>query len=138
MSKPLVIIESPFKGETPEQEAEHLAYARRALRDSLDRGEAPFASHLLYTQVLDDGVPEERKLGMEAGWAWQCACKMEVSPLSSAILPATTTIAVYADYGVSDGMAKALERASTLACSSPRVEFRYIGKNPEARIKDET
>jgi hypothetical protein len=36
------------------------------------RGEAPIASHLLYTQpgVLNDGVPAERAHGIEAGLAW--------------------------------------------------------------------
>jgi hypothetical protein len=133
----LVIIESPFKGETTDQEAEHLVYARRALRDSLNRGEAPFASHLLYTQVLDDSVPEERKLGMEAGWAWQSACRTVRPVVGGNSVPMTTIIAVYADYGVSSGMGKALERASTLAGCSPRIEFRRIGKNPEIRIPAE-
>jgi len=65
----LVILESPYAGEV---EA-NLAYARAALRDSLSRGEAPIASHLLYTQpgVLDDLVPEERTLGIAAGLAWR-------------------------------------------------------------------
>lgn len=66
--KRLVIIESPYAGEV---EA-NVAYARAAMRDSLSRGEAPIASHLLYTQpgVLDDGIPEERQLGIDAGLQW--------------------------------------------------------------------
>lgn len=40
------------------------------MRDSLQRGEAPIASHLLYTQVLDDTVVKERKQGIEAGFSW--------------------------------------------------------------------
>lgn len=60
-----VIIESPYAGDV-ELNAQ---YARECLRDSLTRGEAPIASHLLYTQpgVLDDAVPRERALGIEAG-----------------------------------------------------------------------
>lgn len=38
--------------------------------DALDRGEAPYASHLLYTQMLDDTIPAERELGIKAGFAW--------------------------------------------------------------------
>jgi hypothetical protein len=62
-----VILESPYAGDV---EA-NMRYARAAMRDSLMRGEAPFASHLLYTQegVLLDSVPEERTLGIEAGFA---------------------------------------------------------------------
>jgi hypothetical protein len=64
----LVIVESPYAGDI---EA-NVAYARAAIRDCLRRGEAPIASHLLYTQegVLRDGVPEERAQGIAAGLAW--------------------------------------------------------------------
>lgn len=65
----LVILESPYAGEV---EA-NVAYARAAVRDSLARGEAPIASHLLYTQpgILDDLVPDERAQGIAAGLAWR-------------------------------------------------------------------
>jgi len=41
---------------------ENLKYLRRCMVDCLKRGEAPYASHGLYTQegVLDDTVSEER------------------------------------------------------------------------------
>ena len=42
----LVILESPYAGDV----AANVKYARRCVRDSLSRGEAPIASHLLYTQ----------------------------------------------------------------------------------------
>ena len=63
-----VILESPYAGDL----GRNIKYPRACLRDSIHRGEAPLASHLLYTQegVLDDGDPEERKLGIEAGLAW--------------------------------------------------------------------
>lgn len=65
MSTKLVIIESPYAGDVEQ----NLVYARACLRDSLERGEAPIASHLLYTQpnVLDDNVPIERLWGIDAG-----------------------------------------------------------------------
>ena len=43
MQGEFVIIESPFKGNTPAEEAENIAYAKEVMRDSLYRGEAPFA-----------------------------------------------------------------------------------------------
>ena len=48
-----VILESPYAGDVET----NLRNARAAMRDCLLRGEAPYASHLLYTQpgVLDDG-----------------------------------------------------------------------------------
>ena len=55
----LVIFESPYAGDV---EA-NTEYARRCVRDSLMRGEAPIASHLLYTQP---GILHEpRKLTFE-------------------------------------------------------------------------
>lgn len=74
-----VVVESPFATakitlasgvEYEALQADNVAYARACMHDCLvNHGEAPFASHLLYTQegVLDDDVPDERKLGIEAG-----------------------------------------------------------------------
>jgi len=108
MTKPrLVILESPFAGEVDR----NVAYARAALADCLRRGEAPLASHLLYTQagVLDDDEPEERRLGIEAGLAW------------GRVADATV---VYADLGVSGGMREGIARA---AREGRPVEHRSLG-----------
>ena len=114
----LVILESPFagKGDTPADIAQDayrkLKYARRCVRDSLLRGEAPIASHLLYTQpdILRDWVPEERAHGIAAGLAWRSVADASV---------------VYCDLGVSEGMRQGIEaaRASGLV-----VEERYVGE----------
>jgi hypothetical protein len=82
------------------------------MADSLARGEAPFASHALYTLpgVLDDDVPEERRRGMEAGFAWG---------------EAADQVAVYVDLGVSRGMLEGCERAA--AAGLPREARRVEG-----------
>ena len=82
-----VVIESPLAGDT---EA-NIAYAKRCMLDCLRRGEAPYASHLLYAQpgILDDLKHNERALGIEAGLVW---CK------------SAEKIAVYVDRGISTGM----------------------------------
>lgn len=85
----------------------NVRYARRALLDSLGRGEAPYASHLLYTQVLDDSTPEQRQHGLEAGWAWQSV---------------VDAVVVYTDWGISAGMQAAIDSAK---CP---VEYRSIGR----------
>jgi hypothetical protein len=87
-----VIIESPYAGDIKRNEQ----YARECMLDSLRRGEAPFLSHLLYTQVLDDTDPEQRETGIEAGLAWQDQADAVVG---------------YIDYGISPGMELALKRA---------------------------
>lgn len=90
----LVIVESPFAGDVER----NLKYLRAAMRDCLDRGEAPFASHGLYTQegVLDDDNPAERDAGIEAGLRWGAK--------------ADATVA-YVDLGISAGMRRGIERA---------------------------
>lgn len=83
----LIVIESPYAG----QVEENVEYARACIKDALGRGEAPIASHLLYTQpgILDDTVPQERALGIGAGLAWAYASDYAV---------------FYVDKGVSKGM----------------------------------
>lgn len=85
-------------------------YARACVRDSLARGEAPIASHLLYTQrgILRDGVPAERQWGIDAGLAWR------------AVADATV---VYDDRGVSSGMRYGIKMA--LVSGKP-VETRQL------------
>lgn len=88
----LVIVESPFAGDV----ATNRAYAIRALRDSLYRGEAPFASHLAYTEALSDDNPDERRMGIEAGLA---------------VGQHADLTAVYTDLGFSHGMLLGIDRA---------------------------
>ena len=71
-----VAVESPYAGYVDY----NTAYAKACVNDSLKRGEAPYASHLFYTQegLLNDTIPEERKLGMEAGKIWELAAEVNV------------------------------------------------------------
>lgn len=92
-----VILESPFRGSTPEETEKNKAYARDCMMDSLRRGESPLASHLLWPGILDDAKPEERALGIEAGLAWGPVAEMTV---------------VYMDRGMSPGMRHGIERAA--------------------------
>jgi hypothetical protein len=65
-----VAIESPFAGKDAAELAYNREYALAAMRDCLARGESPYASHLLLTQLLDDEIPEQRELGISAGLEW--------------------------------------------------------------------
>jgi hypothetical protein len=60
-----VSIESPFAGDVRRN---HL-YLQACIRDCLARGETPYASHQMLTEALDDNVPEQRALGINAGLA---------------------------------------------------------------------
>ncbi|MEX3984109.1 DUF4406 domain-containing protein [Paraburkholderia sp. EG287A] len=110
MTMTRVIIESPFAGDTKADIEANLTYARAAMHDCLLRGEAPFASHALYTQegVLDDKVPEQRKLGIEAGLVWGALANKTV---------------VYQDRGISPGMEQGIARARR---EGRPVEFRTL------------
>ena len=102
----LVILESPYAGDVEN----NVAYARACMADCLHRGEAPFVSHLLYTQpgVLDDTIPEQRKLGMEAGFEWRRVAELTV---------------VYTDNGISSGMQEGIDRSIEMGIP---VEYRSI------------
>lgn len=102
----LVILESPFAGDVEK----HVRYARACMVDCLRRGDAPFASHLLYTQegVLDDDVQEDRTLGIEAGLAWGQKAELTV---------------VYTDCGISGGMKTGIARA---LIDGRHVEYRQL------------
>ena len=100
----LVIVESPWRGDT-----EHnFLYGIACLRDSICRGESPYASHLYLTLALDDTNAEERDLGIRCGYAWWRAASL---------------IAFYTDLGWSQGMIAAHYRARSYGI---RVEERSI------------
>lgn len=90
-----VCIESPLKGDLKG----NVQYARTCLRHVLDEGHAPFASHLLYTQVLDDRVEEHRELGITAGLAHGDNCDERW---------------FFVDKGWSDGMYRAMKHAEAI------------------------
>lgn len=101
-----VIIESPYAGDIQQ----NVDYARRCLKDSLSRGEAPIASHLLYTQpgILDDENPSERQVGIRAGLEWLSVADLSV---------------VYTDRGISDGMKQGIFAALDAGVD---VEYRTL------------
>lgn len=103
----LVILESPFAGDVDR----NVAYARACVRDCLSLGEAPIASHLLYTQpgILRDEIPEERQWGIDAGLAW------------GRVADATV---VYTDHGISRGMEYGISAAEQVGRT---VEYRRLG-----------
>ena len=109
-----VLLESPYKGYDWRDVEENLRYARACMHNCLLRGEAPYASHLLLTQegILDDKIPNERALGIEAGLLWgECA----------------ETSVVYIDRGIGEGMKKGIRRARELGRP---VLYRSLYGNP--------
>ena len=106
----LVILESPYRGKTPEETAENIEYACACVRDSLSRNESPLASHLLYTRagILRDEDPAERQWGIDAGLAWHKVSEATV---------------VYTDKGISQGMQYGIDFA---AKNGKTIEYRTL------------
>ena len=107
----LVIIESPYKGKVKQ----NLAYAKKCMFDSLMRGESPFASHLLYTQVLDDAIKKQRDMGMERAFNWYKHADL---------------MAVYIDKGISDGMKRGIKVAEKFGIE---MVYRTLNGNSNRR-----
>lgn len=105
-----VILESPYAGFSEGDIAVNVEYGRRCVRDALLRGDAPIASHLLYTQpgILRDDVPDERRHGINAGLVWLSVAEASV---------------VYVDRGITPGMLQGIKRARALGRD---VEFRSL------------
>lgn len=101
-----VILESPYAGDIER----NISYARKCIRHSLSLGEAPIASHLLYTQegILDDDDHEERQWGIDAGLVWKEVAESHV---------------FYIDHGISSGMEYAIDFATN---NNIPIEYRRI------------
>lgn len=104
----LVCVESPWKATDAYSVEQHRTYAQYAMQDCFKRGEAPFASHLLYTPILDDDCLPERLQGIEAGLLWGVHCDF---------------VAVYIDMGISEGMRQAIDYWGNL---DKRIDRRTI------------
>jgi hypothetical protein len=115
-----VVIESPFAALTPAGVARNTRYVRACMRDSLLRGESPYASHALYTLpgVLRDEIPEDRERGMEAGWAWIAVADGNAS---------------YTDLGISDGMRRGIDLAKS---QGRTIETRQLGPDWDTLMAD--
>ena len=120
-----IILESPFAGASrlpawmpgifhriARKHAEHanVRYARACLRDALARGDAPLASHLLYTQpgVFNDDNPAERQWGIDAGLTW---------------CPTASASVVYTDRGITEGMRSGIAAAQRAGIP---IEYRSL------------
>jgi hypothetical protein len=124
MSKPVVLL-SPFRAPTILERTRNKLYAQEAMADALARGEAPFASHLLYPQVLDDGDGAEREQGIAAELAW---------------IDLARCVVVYVDRGISAGMAGEILHcfrhgyAIKLRSLNPQIDAAQVDAMIEAQV----
>ena len=76
--KKLVFISSPLRGDIEG----NIKKANKYCKMAVEEGVIPLAPHTIFTQFLDDGIYEERRLGMMLGIEllthctelWVCGC----------------------------------------------------------------
>lgn len=109
-----VVIESPYAANGLFTVEQNVTYLRKCLRDCLLRGEAPYASHALYTQpgVLNDDIPQEREHGIQAGFAFREVVDCTV---------------VYTDLGITKGMQYGIDDATQ---KGRPIEYRSLNVTP--------
>lgn len=106
-----VIIESPYAGEV----TLNIQYAERCMLDAIDRGECPLAGHLLYTRVLKDEDPKERKRGIELHLALiELVFEAHGRDAPGDLDDNRATLAVYTDRGITAGMMQGIIKANDL------------------------
>lgn len=109
-----VIIESRFSASDTEGLVRNKKFTLACMRDCFMRGEAPYASHVIYAQthILDDFIAHERALGMHAGFLWGDLGELTV---------------VYTDLGISTGMEMGIKHAKKMGRP---IEYRELGYIP--------
>lgn len=109
-----VIIESRFSASSTGGLVRNKKFTLACMRDCFMRGEAPYASHVIYAQthILDDFVAHERAIGMHAGFLWGDLGELTV---------------VYTDLGISAGMKMGIEHAKKIGRP---IEYRELGYIP--------
>lgn len=106
--KTRVIVESPWQNGTQLNRD----YLKHILSTLLRAGFAPFASHEFYTRALDDAKPDERSLGMQAGFAFHATASHQF---------------IFADLGITSGMRAGIEHfQKTHGITIPSRAQRYL------------
>lgn len=110
-----VVLESRFAAQDVKGLLINKRFTIACIRDCFLRGEAAYASHVIYAQshILDDYVSSERALGIQAGFNWGDCGEKTV---------------VYTDLGISGGMKLGIEHAESVG---REVEYRKLGFIPE-------
>lgn len=69
-NRPKIYVASPYSGNIGKNSAAAIRYCHYVI----NQGKMPVASHLLYPQMLDDDIPEERELGQMFGLSLLALC----------------------------------------------------------------
>lgn len=111
-----VYIISRYRANSSKQQEFNKAVARHFCRKTIEEGKMPVATHLYYTQFLDDNYPEEREYGLRLGLRELQDCQ--------------EFLLVIIDGIISEGMQRELAEVSRLKLSG------YIVHMTEQEIKE--
>lgn len=94
-----VYIATPYRTETMRDSYDR--YLLKCIEDSILKGEAPYAPHVYLPKLklCDDRTTEGRRIGMEVGQKFLNICQL---------------LAVYKDFGISEGMQMEMDTAKNL------------------------
>ena len=110
-----VVIESPFRSVDKSTKTLYTTYSRRAVEHSLAQGESPIAFHLWFTRYLNDDTKDQREQGLKLSLEW---------------IDTAQLIAVYADYGISEGMILGIQHASQKGIP---IQWRYLFRRSKSK-----
>lgn len=108
-----VYICSRFRSDSTEGIVHNVQVAKKYCRMVMDRGDLPIATHLYFTQFLDDRDFMQRNLGMSAGLLL--------------LRHADVVLAIIEDGEISVGMDKEMREAANLGIPIEKI---YIGRQP--------
>lgn len=111
----LVYLASPYAGDVQE----NVKTARRACRYAMEQGVTPIAVHLIYPQFLDDGLPEEREMGIQMGLR---------------VLKSCDELWVFGDH-ISAGMQRELEEAKRLGMPVKEISSQELNHSMKPNIQ---
>lgn len=98
-SKGLSFLASPWRATEFAAQGHNKRYARKVLRHAIFNNKVAVAPHLLYPQVLVDGIETERRTGLD---------------LCKDLLRICDELCIYIDLGISPGMEEELKYAKWL------------------------
>lgn len=116
----LVVLETRYVSEDIATMIKYRKFTLACIRDCLKRGEAPYASHMLFTETnaLGEFSPDERAIGMHSGFLWGSNAVKTV---------------VYTDLGLGLGMQQGIKSAQEVGRS---VEYRELGWIPSVTASE--
>ncbi len=104
--KPRIGLISPYRGRSKAEHIENIQNARMWVMHRQIDGKIPVVPHLIFTEILDDNIPEERELGIRMGHELYLECNYcEVNTWGRGI--------------ISEGMAADIE-----FCRANKIELR--------------